>query len=602
MKFRENLNTMNAEEIRAILRGLGEKKLPSRKGDLIDRLQGIWIDEPQRLIDLLSEPERLLLAECVQKGNYSPNIDQLNSKYGFNYSMPSHGSYGGGQVIHCFLSYARYYGYELLTDVEDRLERLLPAPADLQIESLEDLPDTAVWSFPRWSGENDVVERPMRVYESERIAPMECRRMLQMAGAGTLRVSDKTGNPTAATVRKVGEALCAPDMDIALPKDCADRPWDERDVDPGTVRAFAWPVLLQQCGWAKPKGGKLQLTKAGKTLRDDFSFERYAEGVSCLISRSTRDELRRVKVIKGQNGRRVARGRRDPCDRKLAIKACLCALPRGEWVSLEEANRAIYALDEDGRAYAEATFIYLAEMQYGQLHGYEKEIGRIYFRQLLGDALATLGIVDVGYTWPHYIQPELGDAWGIDDECFCSVYDGIKYLRVTPLGRYCLGIDSQYEPPETQDQSLFKVLPNLDIVVVDSASFSVADEAVLDRFAKRKSDLVWKMDKKSMISALEAGESADDTLAVLRNFSQNEIPDNVVKFIRDVAERAEAVKSCRDAVVVDFIDEATAQLVEGDTTAAKSVIAREGKSVVVLKSKVKGFKTALRKMGIVLKL
>ena len=73
MDFITNLNTnVNAEHIRNMLSRLGEKKLPGRKAEMAQRLHRVWLEEPTRLIGALSEPERLLLAECAHTGVPSP--------------------------------------------------------------------------------------------------------------------------------------------------------------------------------------------------------------------------------------------------------------------------------------------------------------------------------------------------------------------------------------------------------------------------------------------------------------------------------------------------------------------------------------------------
>lgn len=601
MDFMTNLETnLTADSIRNILTHLGEKKKPTRKGEMAQRLHDIWRREPRRLLDSLSDPERMLLAECTHAGSPFPDVAQLNAKHGFSYSIPHCSGYGDARAILCFLARDGHWGHELVDGVMDDLKRLLPAPPSLQIASEQDLPAEGTWTFPRWGGQKDVRKRTLQAYESERVAPLETKRMLQLAASEKLRVSDKTGFPPPAIQKVVDAALCAPDLDIALPEG-EDKPWQESDIDPGPVRAFAWPVLLQQCGWAKSRAGKLALTREGRGLLDDFTFERYAKGVQCLLQDSAFDELRRVSVLKGQRGRRAGRGRIPVEGRRNAIFVCLRALPENRWVSIEEANRVLYALGEDGRAYGDGGMcLYIGELQYGHLSGQETDIGRIYFRQLISASLATLGLVDLGYAYPHYLHPELNGSWGLDDEVYVTRYDGVKYIRVTPLGRFCLGVDSAYDPPEFEQRALFKVLPNLDIVVTDTVTFSTADEAMLERFAQRKSDAVWKISRKTILSALEAGDDPEDILKALRSGTDVDIPVTVSSLVEETAVRATAATGRQDALVVGFRDEEIAALVAHDSAAAKAILCREGRSVVVYCKKLRAFQSALRKLGILL--
>jgi hypothetical protein len=45
------------------------------------------------------------------------------------------------------------------------------------------------------------------------------------------------------------------------------------------------------------------------------------------------------------------------------------------------------------------------------------------------ESLATLGLLDVAYVYPHHLWPEFSGHWGTDDLCFCGRYDGLLYAR-----------------------------------------------------------------------------------------------------------------------------------------------------------------------------
>ncbi len=601
MDFLTNLNTnITSESLRAILTHLGEKKLPTRKAEMAQWLNRIWLEEPRRLLDALSEPERMLLAECVHGGDPDPDVGKLNAKHGYKYSIPYQSGWREHHVILCFIGRDDYrVSYRLVEGVMDRLKTLLAPPPALKVRSDKATPAEGRWTFKHWDNTEKHKTRALRCYESERVAPLELRRMLQLAAAGKLSVSDATGMPSEATRKTVGAALCAPDLDLALPVD-QHLPYRESDIDPGPVRAFAWPVLLQQCGWAKPKSGKLDLTRKGRELLDEFTFARYAEGVRAFVSDAVFDELRRVTVIKGQSGKLASRGKIPPSVRRNSIVNCLRELTRSEWVEIEEAHRVLLALGGEGRVVADGMSLYIAELQYGHLSGHENALGRVYFRQLAGESLATLGLIDLAYAYPHYLHPELDGCWGLDDEFFTTRFDGLKHLRVTALGRYCLGVDATYEHPEQEQRSLFKVLPTLEIVVTDAVDFSAADAAMIERFAVKQSDSVWKLAGKTVLQALETGDRAEDILKVLRSGSGVEIPDTVRRLVEETAERAGAATGREDAVIVTFRDGGTAALVARDYASGRAVLFRDGASVVVRAKNLKGFQSALKNLGILL--
>ncbi len=596
MQFYENLlNNLNSESLKTILATLETRAAGLRKKELADAINAIWIQAPQRLLNILSEPERLLLAESAH--NYSePDPVKLNAKYGFSYRIPYHTGYRSQLLaIRCFI-YSDYNEYFLVDDIDERLRKLLPEPRPVEVAAIIELPKEGSWNIPTWRDKDNRETRSLREYKSELIAPAELRRLLQLTAAGKLRVGERTGVPSAATRKIVSEALCAPELELANQEQ--DDP--DTQLPPEASRAHAWPILLQQCGWAKAKGGKLELTRQGKAIFENFTFALYAEGVKKFIADKNFDEMSQVSIIKGQSGRQTSRYRIAVPHRRYAIMDCIRSLPTGEWVELEEAYRILVASGGNCRVVSEGFCLYIYSQQYGHLGGSERMLGRVYFRQLAGNALATLGLIDLGYAAPHFLHPELYDSWGVDDEAFTTAYDGLKYIRTTKLGRFCLGTDASYEEPVAECSRMFKVLPNLEIVVTNPGEFSSADAAMLERFAKKKSDAVWKLDNSTILKALAAGDSEDDIIKIMRAGSDNELPITVLRLITDVASRANAAISQEDAVIVRFRDKETAALVEHDTAARKTILCRDGAALVVPKKSLKTFQTAARKLGILI--
>ncbi|MEM7396035.1 MAG: hypothetical protein AAF492_27185, partial [Verrucomicrobiota bacterium] len=343
----------------------------------------IWKREPLRLLDELSEPERNLLAECVYGGSRIPNIAQLNAKYGYTYSFPYYGGFRDCHFIHCFFQSDRMSERMLVDGISGRLKELLPPPSNVDIRFESETPRRGTWRYRTWRGDVTEDVRELAVYESESIGPREARRVLQLTAVEKIRVSDKTGLPSKAAERVIGEALHAP--------------------DPGFCRAAIWPVLIQQCGWAKARSGKLRLTPKGKSLLDDFSFAKYADGVNRLVGDTGFDEMWTVSVIKGQLGRQAGRFRYPPVKRREAIVEALFDLPAGGWVELEEAYRFMRAKGTHCHVVGEGIGLYIGHAEYGHLSGSEEQIGRVYFRQFAGASLATLGMLDLALTDPDYI-------------------------------------------------------------------------------------------------------------------------------------------------------------------------------------------------------
>ena len=244
------------------------------------------------------------------------------------------------------------------------------------------------------------------VFSGERTVFFELRRMLQLVQGGKVRVQPKSGRPTPATQRAIAASLAAPDFDLELP--AAQR--DKYTLEGGPVRAHAWAVLVQQCGWCKASQGVLKLTKEGQRLLQDPLPEALRDGVERLAIDDKFDELQRINNIRGQTGK-ARRWMTKPSERREAILDGLAEWPVNEWLEFEEAYRFLNACGHPFSVTDNPTSLYFCEQRYGYIPE-QDGIDRQYLRVLMFESLATLGLIDVAYVYPHFLWPELSRRMG----------------------------------------------------------------------------------------------------------------------------------------------------------------------------------------------
>lgn len=68
----------------------------------------------------------------------------------------------------------------------------------------------------------------------------------------------------------------------------------------GTIRAFAWPLIIQAAGLAELSGKRLQLTSAGQKALSDQPHKTLRTLWKKWLKTKLLDELRRIESIKGQ--------------------------------------------------------------------------------------------------------------------------------------------------------------------------------------------------------------------------------------------------------------------------------------------------------------
>jgi hypothetical protein len=387
--------------------------------------------------------------------------------------------------------------------------------------------------------------------------------------------------------------LVAPDF--ALEEPDKKREWGQAEKA-GPVRSHAWGVLVQQCGWAKPKGGALVLTSDGQQMLAGFSAEAYRAGVTKLISNGDFDELHRVNHIRGQTGQSKCLIT-NPGLRKETVSEVLANFPPGEWLKYEETFRMVEASGDEWNVMEAGGILYLCEAQYGLIYD-RRGVNSQFLRAWLIESLATLGLVDIAFVYPHGEWPDLKDNWGRDSHSFCGRYDGLRYVRLTGLGAYCLGATDAYSLSTVDAPKLFRVLPNLEIVLTNG-HLDPANRALLELLAEPRGDVVWALDGERMLTHVETGGSFGELKQFLEVNAAESLPENVHVWLREIESRLGACKSANDAVLLEWADEPLARLISTSTGLNKLCHHAGGNRVVVARDQYRSFARAVKKFGYV---
>jgi hypothetical protein len=566
-------------------------KVPSRKPQLVamlaeqlegDRLHALW--------ERLGELERAAVAEVVHGPAQEFDAAQFRAKYG---NDPNWGerdrwsSWVSASPLQLFL----YQGV-IPDDLLARLQEFVPRPPEAALESLDELPTEIEHSGEYYNHESGKREHwseavPLLVAERERAAAAELAAVLRLIEAGKVAVSDKTRRPTSAAMRAVAAVLDAGDF------------YADDDGEVGSIRAFAWPLLVQAAGLAEPAGSRLRLTAAGRTALTEPAATALRRAWQRWLDTRLLDELNRVNAIRGQTGKgkmglTAVGGRRE------AIAGALADCPTGRWIAIDELFRYMRASGNDFEVTRNAWTLYICEAGYGSL-GYDgyggwEVLQARYAMCVLFEYAATLGVIDVAYVPPAGARDDFRGLWGADDLEYLSRYDGLSHIRLTPLGCYCLGIAGEYDPPRIEHRPVFSVLPTLQVVATDD-SLGAADRIMLERYAARVSDRVWELSVEGLLTALEAGGSLEELSEFLTARSAKQLPEAVMQLLEDLRERAGRIEDGGIARLIACDDPSLAALVANHArTRRLCLLAGERHLVVPAKSE-RAFRRALRELG-----
>ena len=147
-----------------------------------------------------------------------------------------------------------------------------------------------------------------------------------------------------------------------------------------------------------------------------------------------------------------------------------------------------------------------------------------------------MGVVDVAYIKPGHAPRDFGDMWGTDDLEFLSRYGGLTFLRITPLGAYCLGTSEEYTSAPPPSHVRLSVLPSLQVNVIDG-ELSVEEALTLEAWGVQEPPRSWRLDRQKAISAIERGHILDDLSTFLQSRDDQPLPETAEFFLTRPAAR-----------------------------------------------------------------
>jgi hypothetical protein len=593
------LDSINADELRKLVALTGQK-VPGRKGDMAalivqhlagKRLRTVW--------EGLDELQRAAVAEAVHSPSSRFDAGRFRAKYGRD---PNWGSAGKASYDHkpSALCFFLYRNNVLPADLKARLLTFVPAPRQAAIATLDPLPPTYARPFERWNEklrtrEKGTEQVPLAVHATERAAQRELLSVLRLADAGKVAVSDKTRKASAATIDAITAILDGGDFYPQVP------PTDKwHGSNTGPIRAFAWPLLIQAGGLAQLVGTRLQLTKAGRKALSEPAAGTIRTLWTKWLNTTILDELARIECVKGQTGK-GKRGLTAVSDRREAIAGSLAECPPGGWIATSEFFRYMQATGNDLEVARDAWGLYIGEQQYGSLgyDGNERVLNERYLLSLLHEYAATLGMIDLAVIPPVGARDDFHSLWGTDELPFFSRYDGLMYFRLTPLGAYCLDVETDYQPAPVEIKPVLRVLPNLEIAATDS-ELEQSDRLALDAYATPVSDFVWRLEAGKLLAAIEAGRKVEEIREFLVARSGAALPDTVARLLVDVAERTTKVHDRGLARLIECADAALAALIANDTRTRKHCMRVGERHLVVTGTSEAAFRRGLRDAGYLL--
>ncbi len=563
----------------------------TRKADFVNavekRLNGRYL---RNLLGAMTELEKLVIAETIHNNNGVLNIRRLSSRFGENVGRLFYYVRPLGRLRLLIYAAERHSIHQVVPDdLRERLLPLIPPPPGENVRSFRDLPVHDRLAEPG-THESKVAKFAQRNMEAAAIRDFAA--VVRLIENSKISVGSKTGQPTAASVRNIASVLYggdfyAPDID--------------RLADPGvgSIRAFAWPLLLRTAKLVQIRGSKLELTRAGRRALSEPPTNTLKRLLASWCGNKLFDEFSRIDLIKGQRGK-GKRGMTEPAHRRWSILEALRECPVGAWVELGEFSRFIRATDSSFEVTTDPWNLYVGDSHYGGLGHVRGEAWQVFQEQyllcFLFEYIATLGLIDVVYQRPDGSRSTGHTLWAADVIDSMSRYDGLAYFRLNALGAYCLELCDSYELAEVPVQTRISVRTNLSVEVQDA--LSAEEELLLENYAVRESGNLWRLDRARIIQAIESGAGVDQLRTFLSARDDQALPDLVEGFLKQVERDSQALTVRGPAVIFDCASVEVAERIAADKICGKLCQCLGRKSLAITAASETRFRNAVRDLGL----
>lgn len=589
------LSQLNLGPLQALAKGMGMSAAPKTKDPVVAAIEKELTGNLPNVLKKLTRQEKLLLAETAHNDGELSCV-AYRAKYADPTTLfpPSESSLKQPiSLIWAFVT--RQDGHFRMSDrMIEVLKAALPKPPPPQIASLARLPKDAP---DERFGARKLTQRSCKDGCFE-----EAHELLKLISARKISVNYESSRPIPEAEQLVRQILAGGDFDLASPPGVADA-MSPPPESPGGIRTHAWPVLAQQCGWALCSGSsQLVLTQNGRLMRAQPTEDLYFEGIERFLSNDEFDELSRVEGLKQLVKERPAHGN-PPSTRRKAICRSIAEWPIGKWVSIDEAFRILIASGETNYRVTGRIPYYNSCGVNETARYYDREhVDRLYLKAFLLESMATLGLIDAAYVFPHYLWNEAHFHPSRPPRSFFSKYDGVSYARLNDFGAKFIRRTDRFGRRIVDPPALFTVLPNLEIVVLPGAGASEETRKTLSLVGQSVSNLVWRIDKESVLAALHYyGAKLSDLVRFLETGASQGLPETVRTFFDDIGRKVSAVTHVENTVIIEFSDaHIPAELAADRRTSKHCRIAHE-RSLVVSKKHFGLFQDAARKLGYVIK-
>ena len=182
-----------------------------------------------------------------------------------------------------------------------------------------------------------------------------------------------------------------------------------------------------------------------------------------------------------------------------------------------------------------------------------------------------------------------------------SPCSALEYVRLTPLGRYALGVTNDYEAPELEHVAYFELDPDRLIIrsLVDPNPYAQLLKDSSTPISRNR----FETSALSFLANCHKREDVEQKISIFRRFIANELPPLWEQFFQQLLQHCHPLKEDRTGYkryILSADNRDLIQLVTTDPVLRQIVVRAEGYRIMVKNDDLKKFETQLKKHGYLL--
>lgn len=204
---------------------------------------------------------------------------------------------------------------------------------------------------------------------------------------------------------------------------------------------------------------------------------------------------------------------------------------------------------------------------------------------------AAFGLCDIAYDRPDWDQ--------MGRESFSS-WDGLRYVRRTPLGDFVCGFTKEYDASNIKSESKITLSPDTLLILTDEKDSSAA--GILAPYTERLGGNRFRTDSRLFLSNIKSKKELESKISLFKQIIGEDLPPNWTAFFSDMLHKINPFEPIEEAKVLQIPadNKALAKMIAQDPVLRSLVIKAEGFTIIVPKGNYAAMKRRLQEFGYLL--